>query len=338
MNLEDKLKIRFQVFIPTFIGKGGYHTEAPNCSDVNFSDLINYCKKAEKLGYDAVYVCDHLMYGKEDTVLDPWITLTAVASATGKIKIGLWVTNHSFRHPAITAKLASTLDVYSNGRLILGYGAGWYKREYECLGINFKPLNERISEMNEGIEIIKKLWIEDIIEYNGKFFKIKNARCNPKPVQKPHPPIMIGSKSYYGLEVVARHANVWDYAGLIDLNYFSERKNILLNHCNQVGRRINKDILINLSIHSLTRKSEEAISRFLESINHNKTWQLTSKIPPYLDSEKVKKTLVGTPEELNKRIDKCIELDILSFNLIFIDYPLQESLELFSYEIMQKFR
>ena len=334
-NKDTKLK--FQIFIPTFSGKGGYHTEAPNCEVIDLSKIIDYSKKAEKLGYDAVYVCDHLMYGKDDAVLDPWISLSAIASATSKIKIGLWVTNHSFRHPAVTAKLASTLDVYSAGRLILGYGAGWYKREYESLGFHFKPLVERIKEMIEGIEIIKKLWTEDIVNYDGKFYKIKNARCNPKPIQKPHPPIMIGTKSNFGLRAVAKHADIWDFAGLIDSDYLNDRLKVLKKCCEEESRNV-ENILINLSVHSLVRTSENEIRKFLSSINHNTIWYMTSKIPPYIDTEKVEKTMVGTPNELIKRVDKCRALGFSSFNLIFIDYPLEESLELFSYEVMPQFK
>jgi alkanesulfonate monooxygenase SsuD/methylene tetrahydromethanopterin reductase-like flavin-dependent oxidoreductase (luciferase family) len=337
MMQNKDVKLKFQVFIPTFSGKGGYHTEAPNCETIDLSKIIDYSKKAEKLNYDAVYVCDHLMYGKDDAVLDPWITLSAIASATSKIKIGLWVTNHSIRHPAVTAKLTSTLDVYSAGRLILGYGAGWYKREYESLGFRFKPLEERISDMMEGIEIIKKLWTEDVVNYDGKFYKIKNARCNPKPIQKPHPLIMIGTKSNFGLRVVAKHADIWDFAGLIDPDYLNDRLMVLKNFCEEVSRNI-ENILINLSVHSLVRMSESEIRKFLDSINHNTIWHITSKIPPYVDAEKVEKTMVGTPSELTKRIEKCRALGFSSFNLIFIDYPLEESLELFSYEVMPQFK
>ena len=166
--------------------------------------------KAEKLGYDAGYVYDHFVpyYGNNSSgpFLEAYTLLSAIASVTSKLRIGQVVTCNSYRHPSLLAKMTSTLDAISNGRLEFGIGAGWFEKEYLSYGYRFDSAMSRVEQLDESLKIIKKMWSNEKSSFKGKHYSLNNAICNPKPVQKPHPPIMVGGGGNKMMEVVARHA------------------------------------------------------------------------------------------------------------------------------------
>ena len=151
-------------------------------------------KECERLGYDSLWVMDHLLWGdlNEGSVFEAWTLLTGLAMETETIKLGPLVACNSFRNPTLTAKVASTFDVISKGRLIFGYGAGWKVEEYNAYGFPFRDGITRGKQLREGITLIKKFWTEEKTTFKGEYYEAKDAICKPKPVQKPHPPIMIG--------------------------------------------------------------------------------------------------------------------------------------------------
>ena len=170
-------KTKIGVFLPFYAFK----------SPQTFERVRNVVLECERLGYDSIWLDDHLMYGKTP-ILECWTTLSALASLTAKIRLGTMVLCNSYRNPALLAKMAATLDVISNGRLELGIGAGVQKDEHEAYGIPFPKPSERIERMKEAVEIIKKLWTEENANYQGKYYTVNEAVCLPKPLQKPHPP------------------------------------------------------------------------------------------------------------------------------------------------------
>ena len=169
----------FGVFLP-------FHT-----FDGSFSLLRDAVLECERLGYDSVHLDDHLMYGATP-VLECWTKLSAFAAVTTKIRLGTTVLCSSFRNPALLAKMASTLDVVSNGRLDLGIGAGVQEDEHKAYGFAFPKPAERIERLKETAIILKKMWTEEKATYAGNHYRIADAFCVPKPVQKPHPPLTIG--------------------------------------------------------------------------------------------------------------------------------------------------
>ena len=158
--------------------------------------------------------------------------MSATATLTKKIKIGQIVTCNSYRNPALLAKMLSTLDVISNGRIELGIGAGWYEKEYLAYGYDFLYHRERIKQLDESISIIKEMWTKRHASFEGRHYKVKDAICNPKPIQKPHPAIMVGgSGEKYLLKVVAKHANRYNlFFGTT--NDMKRKIKILMEHCN----------------------------------------------------------------------------------------------------------
>jgi len=332
-----KKNLMFNVFIPTFAGKGGYHTEAPNIGKIDAKQVIAYAKESERLGYDSVLVCDHFMYGKEDEVLESWVTLSTLASLTERIKVGSWVFCNSYRHPAIAAKMAATLDLLSGGRLIFGYGAGWFKREYGAYGIPFKSPRVRIEEMDEGLEVIKRLWTLDEVTFKGKYYTLKGAKCLPKPVQKPHPPIMVGAQKPFSIKIASKHADIWDTAGAMEFEQLRHKTLLFKKHCVEFKRDL-ESIRISWSGYALIKGNHDEIYRFLRKLDPGREWEYTSKIPAYLSEDNVRYTLVGSAKDCVQRIRKIASLGFNSFTLIFIDFPEMESLELFASEVIPNFK
>ena len=140
-----------------------------------------------------------------------WTTLAALASRTERIRLGLMVAGNTYRHPAVHAHMAATVDVISNGRLDFGVGAGWNEYEHSSMGIPLYAPGERIRRLGEACEITKRLFTQQLTDFDGRYYQLKEARLEPKPVQKPHPPFVIGGAGeQLTLRVVARYADVWN--------------------------------------------------------------------------------------------------------------------------------
>ena len=160
--------------------------------------LKNLVTRAETLGFDSFWVMDHFhqtpLIGKPgEPMLESWTTLSALSGITSRIKLGTLITGIIYRHPSVLAKIAATLDVLSKGRLFMGIGAAWDKPESIAYGITFPAIKERLLRLEETIQIIRKMWTEEpSASFVGKYYQIQNAYCNPKPIQKPSPSIMIG--------------------------------------------------------------------------------------------------------------------------------------------------
>ncbi len=168
--------------------------------------------------------------------LEGWSVLAALAARTKRIRLGLLTAGNTYRHPAVHAHIASTVDNVSRGRVDFGIGAGWNVYEHESMGIPLYAPGERIRRMGEAIELAKLLWTQPVANFDGKYYQLKEARLNPKPVQKPHPPILIGgSGEQLTLRVVAQHADLWNFNGN-DIDMFHHKLAALGKHCAEIGR------------------------------------------------------------------------------------------------------
>ncbi len=165
-------------------GQGGY----------TYDELKQVWTAAEELGYDSAWLCDHFhaLGDERDPCLEAWTTLAALAAATKKLSIGTLVTAVSYRHPSLLAKMATTVDIVSNGRLILGLGAGWYEKEYTAYGYEFPDQRTRVEQLKEALIVIRKLWTEEKTTFKGQHYSLADAISMPKPKQKPSPKILVG--------------------------------------------------------------------------------------------------------------------------------------------------
>ncbi|MFW9867866.1 MAG: LLM class flavin-dependent oxidoreductase [Candidatus Thorarchaeota archaeon] len=228
----------------------------------DYDSIKKIALESERLGYDSLWAMDHLMWGinESGSVFEAWTLLSALAVETKTIKLGPLVGCNSFRNPSLTAKIGATIDVISKGRLIFAYGAGWKEPEYRAYGFRFEDPATRLKQMKEGITLIKKLWTEEITNFHGDFYQVKNAICNPKPVQKPHPPIMIGGGGEkYTLKVAAEIGDIWDRWGA-SIEEYTRKVKILQEHCDNIGRKTD-DIALSWSGPFLIGKDKQQLNK-----------------------------------------------------------------------------
>ena len=168
--------------------------------------------------------------------LEGWITLTALAQATKRLRVGVLVTGIHYRHPAVLANMASALDVISNGRLELGIGAGWNEEESGAYGIELGTMKERFDRFEEACEVLTSLLKNDLTTFDGKYYQLKDARNEPKGPQQPHPPICIGgSGEKRTLRITAKYAQHWNFVGGPP-EEFARKRDVLAARCKDIGR------------------------------------------------------------------------------------------------------
>ncbi|MBM4405562.1 MAG: TIGR03560 family F420-dependent LLM class oxidoreductase [Chloroflexi bacterium] len=209
---------------------------------VQWREFLETWKKGEEFGYESGWSADHYVSTTSTLVTDPqtdfldgWQTLGAIAQATKKIRLGPLVSGNTFRHPAILAKMGATLDHISNGRLEFGIGASWFKYEHDALGIAFPSPGERLKRLDEAVQIIKGLWTQREVTFQGAYYQLTKAPAMPKPIQKPHPPITIGAfGEKVALKIVARHADHWNSTATPER--YASKAAALEAHCAAVGR------------------------------------------------------------------------------------------------------
>jgi F420-dependent oxidoreductase-like protein len=165
-----------------------------------------------------------------------WTLLAALAARTSRLRLGLMVAGNTYRHPAVHAHMAATVDVISGGRLDFGVGAGWNEYEHESMGIPLYAPGERIRRLGEACELTRRLWTQPLTDFDGRYYQLSQARLEPKPIQKPHPPFVIGgSGEQLTLRVAARYADIWNFTGT-DVETFRHKVRVLHEHCAAVGR------------------------------------------------------------------------------------------------------
>jgi F420-dependent oxidoreductase-like protein len=205
-----------------------------------YEDILRVWTEADSIpSIDHAWAFDHFIpLGPDPTgpQLEGWTLLGALAARTQRLRVGLMVTGNIYRHPAVLAHIATTVDQISHGRLDFGLGAGWNELECSMYGIELYAPGERLRRLGEACEVIKRLWTEPVANFEGRYYQLKEARCEPKPVQKPYPPFVIGgSGEQVTLRIVAQYARVWNFAGGT-VEVFRHKNAVLNAHCAAVGR------------------------------------------------------------------------------------------------------
>jgi F420-dependent oxidoreductase-like protein len=203
-----------------------------------FETMVGCAKEAEQAGFDAIWLYDHfhtVPIAQLETTFECWTSMAALARETSAIKLGQMVTCNSYRPPSLLAKMASGVDVMSGGRLILGIGAGWYENEYTAYGFDYPETPERLRMLRESLQVIKAMWTQDRAEFEGKYYRLRGAINEPKPLQKPHPPIWIGGGGEkVTLKLVAQYGDACNFNA--DVATVRHKLNVLREHCETVGR------------------------------------------------------------------------------------------------------
>ncbi|TLX89577.1 MAG: TIGR03560 family F420-dependent LLM class oxidoreductase [Thaumarchaeota archaeon] len=329
---EKNNKIQFGLTIPQGWRGGDLPLEQENNPVKQFAFSKEIAITADNLGFDSIYAYDHLIpFFKDDTeknIFECFTLLSAAATITNKIKIGQIVTCNSYRNPALLAKMLSTLDVISNGRIELGIGAGWYEKEYVAYGYDFSTHITRIRQLDESISIIKELWTRRSASFSGRYYMLKDAICNPKPIQKPHPIIMVGgSGEKYLLKVVAKHADRYNnFFGSPD--QLKKKIAVLKEHCNTF-RRDYKQIQHSVALPCIITESEVDVNQILARYKRND--KTTKQYLNYL----VGGITVGIPEKIIKGLNEYVELGITHFIIHFIGLN-NSVLKLFRSKVVNK--
>ncbi len=313
-------KLKFGVFLPFYAFQTKTSTEY-------FELLKTIVLKCERLGYDSVWLDDHLMYNNWP-ILEPWITLSALSSLTNKIRLGTLVTCNAHRNPALLAKTAATLDVLSNGRIEFGVGAGCQEAEHLAYGYGFPKANVRIEGLGEALEVITRLWTQEKANYQGKHYTLKEAVCEPKPLQKPHPPITVGGGGEkLTMKITAKYADRCDWGSLSSAEDYKRKLGLLQEQCKVVGRDFGE---IELSCWPGGQVLIVQKQRELEEM-------ISLRKPSSLPMDEFRKgNLSGTPNECLEQLQVYVDLGVTYFMLYFADLPSTNGLKLFSEAVVKK--
>jgi len=293
-------------------------------------------QEADRLGFDSFWVMDHLMQipfvgGIGDPILECYTTLPAVAAETRRIRLGAMMTCVSYRSPSLLAKIGATLDNVSDGRFILGIGGGWFREEYRAYGYRFPNFEERIARLREAIQVIKRMWTEKEAVYEGKYYKVRGAICNPRPLQMPRPEIWVGGGGEkQTLRVVAEEADACNLFG--DADTVRHKLRVLREHCASVGRdfdEIMKTILSTVVIGSTTDEVEGKVKLFLPEKLRFGSQELTRV-------ELRNWMLVGKPDELIARLREYAEAGVQYAVVNFPDAHKLEPVQLFAERVMRE--
>jgi F420-dependent oxidoreductase-like protein len=213
--------------------------QTPN-QGTTWDDIVATWKEADALGYDSAWVFDHFIpiFGdQEGPCLEGWTLLAALAAETNHLQVGVLVTGNTYRNPALLAKMATTVDQVSHGRLALGIGAGWFERDHTAYGFTFGTPHERARKLGEALQVITKLWSEDHPTFQGKYYRLDHAPFAPRNVQKPHPPIIVGGQGKdWIIPLVARYADGWNAVSGVTPDGIRERRRIIEDECKRIGR------------------------------------------------------------------------------------------------------
>ena len=307
-----------------------------------FEDIISTVRECERRGFDSIWLKDNFLpwlqsYVKDgkntvatcepdnDLVLECWTTLSSLAPITRRIRLGAILVNSYRTPPSLLAKMVSTLDIISRGRLEFGLSAGWYRREFEAYGFDFLNASTRVEMMEESIKIIKMMLTENSpVSFSGKYFKVNGAICNPKPIQRPYPPLWIGGSGERTIEIAAKYANGWNY-GLCSYEEYVAKLSLLKNCCKIVNRDY-QNIMKGWQGLIIIGKHEEDVQIKISDLQSKKRIE---------DDGISKISVAGTIEEIQTEIAKYIRIGVNYFTVSFRDL---ESLKLFAERIVPQFK
>jgi F420-dependent oxidoreductase-like protein len=306
----------------------------PNFSfDGKNSQIVDSLKtlatEAERSGFDSFWVMDHFhqiggVGEPQEPMLEGWTTLAVLAGLTSRIRLGTLVTGNVYRHPSILAKIGATLDVLSKGRLFMGIGAAWNQEESTAYGVPFPPTRERLRRLEEAVQIIRAMWTQERASFNGKFYHIQEAYCNPKPIQKPHPPIMVGgSGERETLRIVAKYADACNLFGSPET--VRRKLDALREHCKAVGRDYSSILKTKLG-HVIIDRDQQEVEQLV-----------AKKLGDVPDQVRRELATFGRPEDVRHQIETFRDVGIDYFIGNFEAEHELQAIRLFADEVMRKF-
>jgi len=289
-----------------------------------YETMTRVALEAEALGFHSIWLYDHfhtVPTPAQEVTFECWTSTAALARDTKRVRIGQMVTCNSYRNPALLAKMASTVDVLSHGRLVLGIGAGWYEHEYRAYGYTYPGTRERLQRLGEAIQVILAMWTQDEAIFEGTYYQVRGAINQPKGAQKPHIPLLIGGEGEkVTLRLVAQYGDACNVGG--DIANIKHKFAVLKQHCEELGRDYTSIRRTTLIDYCAIAETEEAA--------------LAKLTPAELsDLEELRQTqLIGTPAMIRQRLAEFEEAGVQEIIIRFVDATRLESIRLFARECM----
>lgn len=293
-----------------------YDFSFPDGGPVTWERLADAARRAESLGFDSVWVSDHFFlaltrYGggaEPNGSVEPLAALAALATVTERVRLGTLVLSTTFRHPAIVAKAASTVDLLSGGRLDLGLGAGWYEHEHRAFGYEFGSVGDRFEILEESVELIGRLLAGDEpLTWRGRRFRLEEAYNRPLPVQKPRPPIIVGGKGGPRLlRLVSRHADGWNTVWQWTPEAYGERVRALRETCDEVGRDP-AEVALSVGLYALVGEERADLEERFDALRR---WTPGDALADETVDTFGEGRLVGTVDEVLEQLRAFSELGV----------------------------
>jgi probable F420-dependent oxidoreductase len=324
-----------------------YDFSLPEVSPITFEAVAEHAVRAERLGFDSVWVSDHFFasldrYGGGDQLygtLEPLTTLGGIAARTERIRLGTLVLCAAFRHPAVLAKSATAVDRLSGGRLELGLGAGWYEQEYDAFGYPFGSVAERFDLLEETLGYIGSLFDGEPASFEGKRFRLREAYNHPRPVQEPRPPLLIGGKGGPRmLRIAAQHADGWNAAWRWTPESYAERAAAARHACERAGRDP-ETFRLSLGLFTVVGEDETDLRRRFELMGERLPTGVRQAIG--LDTLR-KECLAGTTEQVVERMAEFAALGVSELIVcpapVWFSIPDRSMVDLFAERVIPSLR
>ena len=294
----------------------------------SFEDLLRIWTEADRLGFYSASLFDLLTID----ALECWTTLTALLTQTQRIRAVPMVLANQYRHPVLTAKMAATLDVISGGRITLGIGAGGSRSDTENSGMAFPSTRQRCEMLEESLTIIRRLWTEPAVDFEGKHYQVSGASIQPKPTQQPIPPVLVGGHGpRYVLPMIGRSADICNVGSNDTVEQHWGYASIIRQAAEAAGRdpaRIELTHNADCVIAPTQRDYDRLVARLAEESGMTST---------AYEADRLRNTLSGTPEQICERISEYLDFGIRYFFIVFPNPAPSETLALFAAEVMRRF-
>lgn len=316
------MPMKFGVMVPQ-----GWRMDLADIADPveAYETMTRVAQEAEARGFDSIWLYDHfhtIPFPSQEVTFECWTSTAALARDTKTVRIGQMVTCNGYRNPALLAKMASTVDVLSHGRLDFGIGAGWYEHEYRAYGYDYPDAPERLRYLREAIQVILAMWTQEEAVFEGKYYQVRGAINQPKGVQKPHIPVLIGGGGEkVTLKLVAQYGDACNVGG--DIDTIKHKFAVIKQHCETVGRDYER-IHRTSSALCIMGESEEAALAQLQPAERQ------------LVEQRRAVTIIGTPDTVRQRLSEYEAAGVQELILSFPSITKLETLRAFAGECIKK--
>ncbi|GHO58689.1 LLM class F420-dependent oxidoreductase [Ktedonobacter robiniae] len=288
-----------------------------------YETMTRVAQTADETGFDSVWLVDHfhtIPRPSQEVTFECWTSTAALARDTKRVRIGQMVTCNGYRNPAILAKMASTVDVLSHGRLNFGIGAGWYEHEYRAYGYEYPDAPERLRMLREAVQVIKNMWTQEEAVFEGKYYQVRGAINQPKGVQKPHIPLLIGGGGEkVTLKLVAQYGDACNVGG--DIATIKHKFDVIKDHCANVGRDYESIHRTTTTFCSLAETDAAALAQVPDFVKNQ-------------FGDRINNALIGSPATIRQRLAEYEEAGVQELIIGFLDRTNLNSIRNFAQEFI----